>query len=410
MNRLAGICAAGLMAVMMSTSIVPFQGIGAGAGTVNVQAAQTVKEGSQVKTFSFGSGIAQKDLTAGIYQADIRAKNASKTTLEDENLFDAQDSMVDGCIDGAAEIEIKEDGSAVVTMKVKALTVFGMTAWGKDWKILSGEDNKETAAVILEGSEEEPSKIQFTVPDTTKNGVNASVVSGGGGASKVILAINWANVTKVETTTPEEPETKPQTKPEQPETKPETKPQTVTVSVPGTIKGSAISYKSVKISWSKVSQASGYEVYQNNKKLADVKSTIYTKSGLKTGSKYTYKVRAYRVVNGKKVYSSYTKSVSLKPTLKKTTKVKVKNSKKRAAVVTWKKVSGASGYRVYRATKKNGKYKLVKTVKGNKSVKYTNKKLKKNKKYYYKVRAYRTVSGKKVFGAYSSKVRVNVRK
>lgn len=395
MNRLAGRCAAGLMAVMMSTSIVPFQGIGAGAGTVNVQAAQTVKEGSQVKTFSFGSGIAQKDLTAGIYQADIQAKNASKTTLEDENLFDAKDSMVDGCIDGAAEIEIKEDGSAVVTMKVKALTVFGVTAWGKDWKILSGEDNKETAAVILEGSEEEPSKIQFTVPDTTKNGVNASVVSGGGGASKVILAINWANVTKVETTTPEEPETKP---------------QTVTVSVPGTIKGSAISYKSVKISWSKVSQASGYEVYQNNKKLADVKSTSYTKSGLKTGSKYTYKVRAYCVVNGKKVYSSYTKSVSLKPTLKKTTKVKVKNSKKRAAVVTWKKVSGASGYRVYRATKKNGKYTLVKTVKGNKSVKYTNKKLKKNKKYYYKVRAYRTVSGKKVFGAYSSKVRVNVRK
>lgn len=395
MNRLAGRCAAGLMAVMMSTSIVPFQGIGAGAGTVNVQAAQTVKEGSQVKTFSFGSGIAQKDLTAGIYQADIQAKNASKTTLEDENLFDAKDSMVDGCIDGAAEIEIKEDGSAVVTMKVKALTVFGVTAWGKDWKILSGEDNKETAAVILEGPEEEPSKIQFTVPDTTKNGVNASVVSGGGGASKVILAINWANVTKVETTTPEEPETKP---------------QTVTVSVPGTIKGSAISYKSVKISWSKVSQASGYEVYQNNKKLADVKSTSYTKSGLKTGSKYTYKVRAYCVVNGKKVYSSYTKSVSLKPTLKKTTKVKVKNSKKRAAVVTWKKVSGASGYRVYRATKKNGKYKLVKTVKGNKSVKYTNKKLKKNKKYYYKVRAYRTVSGKKVFGAYSSKVRVNVRK
>lgn len=395
MNRLAGRCAAGLMAVMMSTSIVPFQGIGAGAGTVNVQAAQTVKEGSQVKTFSFGSGIAQKDLTAGIYQADIQAKNASKTTLEDENLFDAKDSMVDGCIDGAAEIEIKEDGSAVVTMKVKALTVFGVTAWGKDWKILSGEDNKETAAVILEGSEEEPSKIQFTVPDTTKNGVNASVVSGGGGASKVILAINWANVTKVETTTPEEPETKP---------------QIVTVSVPGTIKGSAISYKSVKISWSKVSQASGYEVYQNNKKLADVKSTSYTKSGLKTGSKYTYKVRAYCVVNGKKVYSSYTKSVSLKPTLKKTTKVKVKNSKKRAAVVTWKKVSGASGYRVYRATKKNGKYKLVKTVKGNKSVKYTNKKLKKNKKYYYKVRAYRTVSGKKVFGAYSSKVRVNVRK
>ena len=54
--------------------------------------------------------------------------------------------------------------------------------------------------------------------------------------------------------------------------------------------------------------------------------------------------------------------------------------------------------------------KLVKVVKGNKKVSYTNTKLKKNKKYYYKVRAYRTAKGKKVYGAFSSKKSILIKK
>ena len=53
---------------------------------------------------------------------------------------------------------------------------------------------------------------------------------------------------------------------------------------------------------------------------------------------------------------------------------------------------------------------LLKVVKGNKKVSYTNTKLKKNKKYYYKVRAYRTVKGKKVYGAFSSKKSILIKK
>lgn len=45
------------------------------------------------------------------------------------------------------------------------------------------------------------------------------------------------------------------------------------------------------------------------------------------------------------------------------TGLKVKNSSKKTVTVTWKKVKGATGYVVYRATKKNGKYKAVKTIK-----------------------------------------------
>ena len=68
-------------------------------------------------------------------------------------------------------------------------------------------------------------------------------------------------------------------------------------------------------------------------------------------------------------------------------------------MLKWNKVSGANGYIVYSATSKNGKYKAVKTIKKASTLNFTQKKLKKGKNYYYKVCAYRTVSGKKVMSA-----------
>ena len=42
-------------------------------------------------------------------------------------------------------------------------------------------------------------------------------------------------------------------------------------------------------------------------------STVtFTKSGLKAGKTYYFKVRAYTTVGGKKVYSDYTKTVKVK--------------------------------------------------------------------------------------------------
>ena len=53
------------------------------------------------------------------------------------------------------------------------------------------------------------------------------------------------------------------------------------------------------------------------------------------------------------------------------------------------------------STSKNGKYSKIGTVKGNKTFKYTKSKLKKEKKYFFKIRTYRTVAGKKVYSSYS---------
>ena len=79
----------------------------------------------------------------------------------------------------------------------------------------------------------------------------------------------------------------------------------------------------------------------------------------------------------------------------------VKAGNKQVAL-KWKKVSGASGYQVYRANSKNGKYTLVASIKKGSTVSYTNKNLKAGKIYYYKVRAYRTVNNKKVYSSYSA--------
>lgn len=92
------------------------------------------------------------------------------------------------------------------------------------------------------------------------------------------------------------------------------------------------------------------------------------------------------------------------PTLK-----SVKSTKTRTAVITWKKNKKATGYEIYMSTKKASGYKKITTVKSWKKVTYTKKKLKKNKKYYFKVRAYKTAEGKKYYSAYSKVKAVKVK-
>lgn len=92
----------------------------------------------------------------------------------------------------------------------------------------------------------------------------------------------------------------------------------------------------------------------------------------------------------------------------KVTNVKVAAGKKKATV-SWKKVSGVTGYKVYRSTKKNSGFKLVKTVTKSSTVKYTNTNLTKGKTYYYKVRTYTKIDGKIYYGKYSTVKNVKVK-
>lgn len=88
-------------------------------------------------------------------------------------------------------------------------------------------------------------------------------------------------------------------------------------------------------------------------------------------------------------------------TVKKTKILKIKSIKNKKLKITWKKVSKASGYVIYRSEKKNGKYKKIEKIPGNKKVTYTDKKLKAKKKYYYKIVVYQKIDGKVYYSAYS---------
>lgn len=191
--------------------------------------------------------------------------------------------------------------------------------------------------------------------------------------------------------------------------------QSTTLSKP-TVKASSSSYNSNKLSWNKVTGSSGYEVlratsktgtYKSVKTITSGSTVSYTDKSLATGTTYYYKVRAYRTVDKKKVYSSYSSVVSAKPVLK-TPSVKLTSGSKKATI-KWEKISGASGYEVYRATSKSGKYSKIKTITKNSTVSYVNSSLTKNKTYYYKVRAYRTVNGKKIYSSYSVAKSVKVK-
>lgn len=83
--------------------------------------------------------------------------------------------------------------------------------------------------------------------------------------------------------------------------------------------------------------------------------------------------------------------------------------KKKQAKITWRQVKGAEGYQIQYALKSNFKGRKTLTVKGTKSSAKTIKKLKSNKTYFVRMRAYKTIGGKKVYTNFSAKKQVKVK-
>ena len=83
------------------------------------------------------------------------------------------------------------------------------------------------------------------------------------------------------------------------------------------------------------------------------------------------------------------------------TGMKIKSVSYKEIQISWNRVPGATGYRIYCATSKNGKYTLVTSVS---SLSFTNSELTLGKTYYYKVVAYQTVGKVTTVGKYSKVV------
>ena len=150
------------------------------------------------------------------------------------------------------------------------------------------------------------------------------------------------------------------------------------------------------------------KTYTSAKKVVLKKPTRkgYAFKGWYTNSNYTKKITSIKK-GSKKNYTVYAKWSKVK--VKKTTGLKVTNTKGKNLVVKYSKVSGAKGYQITYAT--NSKFtkskKVVNTTKRTKTIK----KLKKGKTYYVRVRAYKKDStGRKVYGKYSKVMKVKITK
>ena len=144
------------------------------------------------------------------------------------------------------------------------------------------------------------------------------------------------------------------------------------------------------LKWNAVSGAAKYEVYRARSKdgtytkYSTTTGTSYTNTGyIENGNTYYYKVRALDANGTAGAWSSIV-SVTYKQTLSAPT-VTGGNDAQGRPTLTWKAVTGAAKYEVYRARSKDGTYSKYSTTTG---TAYTNSSyLTSGATYYYKVRA-----------------------
>ncbi len=182
---------------------------------------------------------------------------------------------------------------------------------------------------------------------------------------------------------------------------------------PATVSASKITAatttSSIKLTWAKVTGATGYKVYQYSSsqgkyvQIATVTSNTYKKStNLKAGTTYKFKVKAYKKLSNGTVIDGLASSEFTTATTCAAPKISsLTASSGQKATIKWSAVTGATGYQVYYSTKKDSGYqKVVSTT--SKSASKTFSKSSKGKKIYFKVRAYKKVNGQTIYGNWSA--------
>ena len=121
---------------------------------------------------------------------------------------------------------------------------------------------------------------------------------------------------------------------------------------------------------------------------------------------------SYYAPSGKLVdmYETYLKKYSINMCIKAfTSKVsdklsvpqitKAESTDNNGARLEWQNIDGAEGYELFRSTEKNGTYNMLGSFTDNS---YVDNSVRCGKKYYYKVRAYKTFSGERIYSDYST--------
>ncbi len=180
-----------------------------------------------------------------------------------------------------------------------------------------------------------------------------------------------------------------------------------------TIKPAASSISSVKnttsgisVTWKKVTGATGYYIYRKTgsgswskyKTITSGSTVSFTDTAVTSGKSYSYRVYAYA--------STGTSSASASKTLRRLSGGKISSLTNTSSgiIVKWSKITGASGYYIYRKSS-GGSYSLIKTITSGSTVSYTDTvvKSKNGTTYlYYVVPYYKNSSGAIAKGTYAN--------
>lgn len=180
----------------------------------------------------------------------------------------------------------------------------------------------------------------------------------------------------------------------------------------------------IRLLWNEVRGAHGYQIWRKNedgsynivKTIGDRGNdltenmgnvTAYSNTGLNAGQNYTYKIRAFAILDGNKVFGVYSDEYTV-PVMPLVPNLSVKSLTSGRISLTWNSVNGAAGYQIWRADSEFGTYSIVKSITDKSILSYINK-VSEGQVYYYKIRAYAEYDGKKTFGSFSPVIRVQAK-
>ncbi|MEF9922376.1 MAG: fibronectin type III domain-containing protein [Anaerovoracaceae bacterium] len=184
--------------------------------------------------------------------------------------------------------------------------------------------------------------------------------------------------------------------------------ETVTIAPTGVRNVKASLYKDynrLKVAWDGVNNVSGYEIwhrtnYQPNFSILGTSTTnyFYTDNLLKN-TKYSFRVVPYVLVGSEKIYANNFPTSDFVTTLYKPSSPRISKKTKSSVNVYWRNMNEISGYEISKSSSRYGTF-----VVDNKS-KFTTRatlKVKKNRNYYYKIRAYSEVDDEIIYSPWSN--------
>ena len=180
-----------------------------------------------------------------------------------------------------------------------------------------------------------------------------------------------------------------------------------TVAAPKLSSSVTATSSSIKISWEKVSNATGYYIYRRSStsnswtKIKTINSGSTTSFTNSVSGKYYYCVAAYKTV-GRNTYTGFKSDAIRARTLAAPSKVSATAVNDTLNnTISWSKVTGATGYQLYRKIGDDGSWKLVTTL-GSSTTSYTHKNVTKGEYYYYRVRAIYKTNGVTSYGPFKA--------